>query len=111
MALKLSGDNKFWVRVINDTLVILKDLAYADDSLTPCADLITLQRKADIVSAFAIIFGFEISITKLRSLLMEWGNEVPKHLFPSSSSANGNGLSVKWVLAGRSQRKERTVKT
>ena len=29
-----------------------------------------------------MIFGFEISVAKLRSLLMEWGNEVPTYLFP-----------------------------
>ena len=73
VALKLGADTKFWVRVRGDKLVSLKDLAYADDSLLPCPDL---------VSAFCMIFGFELSITKLRSLLMEWDNEVPDHLFP-----------------------------
>ena len=48
----------------------------------PCSDLVLLQRKVDIVSAFCMIFGFELSIPKLRSLLMEWGNEVSDHLFP-----------------------------
>ena len=60
----------------------LKDQAYADDSLTPCSDIETLQRKADIVSTFAMIFGFDISIKKLRSLIMEWGSEIPDHIFP-----------------------------
>ena len=39
-----------------------KRAAYADDSLTPCSDMETLQRKEDIVSTFAMIFGFDISI-------------------------------------------------
>ena len=82
VALKLGTKGKFWVRARGDTLVSLKDQAYADDSLTPCSDLLTLQRKADIVSTFAMIFGFEISIIKLRSFLMQWENEIPEHIFP-----------------------------
>ena len=45
--------------------------------LSPGSDLNILQQKADIVSAFAIIFNFEITIIKLRSLLMQCGNEIP----------------------------------
>ena len=58
VALKLGSDTKFWVRAKGDKLVSLKDLAYADDSLAPCSDLVLLQRKANIVSAFCMIFGF-----------------------------------------------------
>ena len=71
VALKLGTKGKFWLRARQDKLVSLKDQAYADDSLTPCSDIETLQRKADIVSTFAMIFGFDISIKKLRSLIME----------------------------------------
>jgi hypothetical protein len=82
VALKLGTKGKFWLRARQDKLVSLKDQAYADDSLTPCSDIETLQRKADIVSTFAMIFGFDISIKKLRSLIMEWGSEIPDHIFP-----------------------------
>ena len=34
------------------------------------------------MSTFAMIFGFEISMIKLRSLLMQWGNEISEHIFP-----------------------------
>ena len=44
--------------------------------LSPGSDLALLQQKSDIVSALAVIFCFEITILKLRSLLMEWGHEV-----------------------------------
>ena len=44
--------------------------------LSPGSDLVILQQKADIVSAFAIIFSFDIAIDKLCSLLMEWGHEM-----------------------------------
>ena len=83
VALKLGTKGNFWLRARQYKLVSLKDQAYADDSLTPCSAIETLQRKADIVSTFAMIFGFDISIKKLRSLLMEWGSEIPDHIFPT----------------------------
>ena len=44
--------------------------------------MVVLQQKADIVSAFAIIFNFDIAIDKVRSLLMEWGHEMTDALLP-----------------------------
>ena len=110
VALKLGADGKFWLRARGDTLVSLKNQAYADDSLTPCSDLTLLQRKADIVSAFAMIFGFEISVTQLRSLLMEWGNEVPTYLLPKLVIHTWGLVRVKLGLAGRYPRKTRMVR-
>ena len=63
-------------------LVEMMDTTNADDLLSPTSDLELLQRKANIVSAFAMIFGLEISITKLRSLFMEWDTEIPARLLP-----------------------------
>ena len=40
--------------------------AYMDDLIVPSATLKSLQRKADIISAFCIIFGVDIAIPKLR---------------------------------------------
>ena len=82
VALKLGTQSKFWVRGRNDKLHTLADTAYADDMLSPGSDLVILQQKADIVSAFAIIFSFDIAIDKLRSLLMEWGHEMSDALLP-----------------------------
>ena len=62
VALKLGTKGNFWLRARQDKLISLKDQAYADDSLTLCSDIEKLQRKADIVSTFAMIFGFDISI-------------------------------------------------
>ena len=82
MALKIGTQSKFWVRGRNDRLHSLSDTAYVDDMLSPGSDLVILQQKADIVSAFAIIFSFDIAIDKLRSLLMEWGHEMSDALLP-----------------------------
>ena len=43
------------------------DTAAADDLLSACGTLQALQHKADIVSAFCIIFGLDIATTKLRT--------------------------------------------
>jgi len=82
VALKLGTKSQFWVRGRDDKLHSLSDTAYADDMLSPGSDLVILQQKADIVSAFAIIFNYDIAIDKLRSLFMEWGHEVSDTLLP-----------------------------
>ena len=46
------------------------DTAAADDLLSACGTLQALQHKADIVSAFCIIFGLDIATTKLRTELV-----------------------------------------
>ena len=48
-------------------LIYTHDPAYMDDLITPSATLISLQRKADIVTAFYIILGVDIAIQKLNS--------------------------------------------
>ena len=46
-------------------LIYTHNPAYMDDLITPCATLESLQRKADVISAFCIIFGVNIAILKL----------------------------------------------
>ena len=55
-----------------------RDTGYADDLVSIMTTLFGLQRKADIVSAFAIIFGLDIAIAKLRACKVEWGQENPQ---------------------------------
>ena len=43
-------------------LIYTHNPAYMDDLITPSARLESLQRKADIISAFCIIFGVDIAI-------------------------------------------------
>ena len=50
-------------------------MAAADDLLSTCGSLDCLQLKADVVSAFCIIFGLDVATTKLRTYHVRWGNE------------------------------------
>eukprot|EP01036_Dinobryon_divergens_P062056 gene62056-biopygen41823 len=47
-------------------VVASQDTCYADDLLSPAATLDNLQLKADLVSAFALVFGLDIASNKLR---------------------------------------------
>jgi hypothetical protein len=46
------------------------ETAYADDLLSGARTQEALQRKADIVSTFCMIFGLQLSTTKLRRFVM-----------------------------------------
>ena len=48
------------------TPYIVGDMGYADDLVSTASTLQGLQRQADIVSAFALCFDMEISVSKLR---------------------------------------------
>jgi hypothetical protein len=53
----------------------LPDNAFADDTLSFAADHDTLQEKANIVSAFSIIFGTDLRADKLRVAHYSYGSE------------------------------------
>jgi hypothetical protein len=53
----------------------VQDTAYADDLFSISARKEGLQLKADIVSAFAGVFGIKIATTKLRTFAKCWGSE------------------------------------
>ena len=50
----------------------VNEIAYADDIESASRSAEDMQRKADIVSAFCIIMGIQISVTKLRRLVHTW---------------------------------------
>ena len=56
-------------------LYTVGDMGYADDLVSTASTLAGLQRQADIVSAFAICFDMEISVSKLR--LARFGSPLP----------------------------------
>ena len=64
---------KIQIRTFGWTLGAAQDVAFVDDlqSIAPTAQV--LQHKADIVSAFAIIFGMVLSVKKLRYLVAHFG--------------------------------------
>jgi hypothetical protein len=80
-------------------LHVSRDTGYADDLVSAKSTLAGLQAKADIVSAFAIIFGLDIAVAKLRACKVEWGHETPLE-------ANSNTLAVHkygWIQAEAEQ--------
>eukprot|EP01041_Mallomonas_annulata_P042115 gene42115-biopygen5005 len=54
------------------TLTLSQDKCYADDLLSATATIPHLQTKADLVSAFALIFGLDIATNKLRLHAQIW---------------------------------------
>ena len=73
-ALHAIDPTPFLVRTDNH-LSHQEDTAYADDLFSISARREGLQLKADVVSAFTIIFGLRIAIHKLRSFAKCWGEE------------------------------------
>ena len=73
-ALESANLHPFLVRS-GSSLHPVQDTAYADDLFSISARKEGLQLKADIVSAFAGIFGIKIATTKLRTFAKCWGSE------------------------------------
>ena len=59
--------DRFYTKGSSDVLTPALDIAYADDLLSGMSSLAGIQEKANIVSAFAIIFGLDIATSKLRT--------------------------------------------
>jgi hypothetical protein len=68
-ALSSVDEGHFYIRRHNNILTPAHDIAYADDLISGRSTLLGLQHKADIVSAFSIIFGLDIATDKLRTFL------------------------------------------
>ena len=61
----------------HDGLAIAQEnSAFVDDLSSFMGTYEGIQREADIISAFCIIFGIEISITKLRASRLQWGHTI-----------------------------------
>ena len=56
----------------NGELQNVQAIGFADDLLSAAGSIETLQKQADIVSIFAMIFGLEIAHSKLRTLSTNW---------------------------------------
>jgi len=69
-----SDPTLFFVRY-GHSLHPVQDTAFADDLFYISARREGLQIKADIVSAFAAIFGIKIATTKLRTFAKCWGTD------------------------------------
>ena len=83
-ALSSASTQPFSTRSQDHLIRTTQDTAYADDLLSISATTVGLQAKADIVSAFCIIFGMDIAASKLRAVQIHWGQE-DRHCDASSS--------------------------
>ena len=77
-ALSSVEEGCFYTLKHDDTLAPSEDIAYADDLVSGMSSITGLQLKADIVSAYAIIFGLDIATTKLRTFLHHPSGIIPK---------------------------------
>jgi len=66
-ALSSVSSNHFYIASSSGRLSLASDIAYADDLLSGMASLTGLQLKADIVSAYSLIFSLDIAVSKLRT--------------------------------------------
>ena len=76
-ALASSTLHPLYTRGLDHQIRATQDTAYADDLLSISATCAGLQSKADIVSAFCVIFGMDIAAPKLRAIQIHWGQEDP----------------------------------
>jgi hypothetical protein len=51
------------------------EIAYVDDAISITGTHAALQAKADVMSAFAIVINIELSLAKLRTFAVQWGND------------------------------------
>ncbi len=56
---------------------------FADDLLAAATGSKGLQQLADVVSAFCVVFGFDIKVAKLRAFLLQWGHEQDLEVNPT----------------------------
>ena len=73
-ALEGSDPTPFLIR-LRHSLHPVQDTAFADDLFSVSALREGLQIKADIISAFAAIFGIKIATTKLCTFAKCWGTD------------------------------------
>ena len=74
-AVSMAENGKFYTRGKDSEINEIKDPAYADDLNSFSSSLEGLQEKADIVSAFCIVMGIDLSPKKLRAFMRIWGGE------------------------------------
>ena len=92
-ALSTVNEGSFYIRRHTNVLEPAHDIAYADDLISGMSTRQGLQLKADIVSAFSIIFGLDIATNKLRTFLHFPTGVIP----PSSQHQNITIFTTGWT--------------
>jgi len=65
----------FHVQGVDSVAFPVPDIAYVDDAISITGSFAAIQAKADIMSAFAVMINIELSLKKLRTFAIHWGNE------------------------------------
>jgi hypothetical protein len=71
-ALQMGAEESYAYTDIEGHMHTVKDMAFADDLMSPSRTLPGIQRKANIVSAFCLIFGLQMMPKKLRAFRMDF---------------------------------------
>ena len=70
----------FFVQDLAQVSSAVPDIAYVDDAISITGTFDALQEKADVMSAFALLINIELSLKKLRTFAVQWGNQFrPDH--------------------------------
>ena len=100
LALDAEHQKGRWIKGTSNQSYRMTETAYADDLLSYAPTAAELQRKADIVSAFCVVMGLQLSTSKLRRFVMihsgldgEANATVVhhKHWMPESIAAQNDG--------------------
>ena len=71
---------EFFVQDLAQVSTAVPDIAYVDDAISITGTFDALQEKADVMSAFALAINIELSLKKLRTFAVQWGNHFrPDH--------------------------------
>jgi len=65
---------EFFVQGLRQVSRAVPNIAYVDDAISITGSFQALQAKADIMSAFAMVINIELSLKKLRTFAVQWGN-------------------------------------
>jgi len=71
---------EFLIQALSQVSIPVPDIVYVDDAISVTGSFEALQAKADVMSAFAMVINIELSLKKLRTFAVQWGNDGrPEH--------------------------------
>ena len=73
-ALAAVASGPFHTQDLSQVTGVVPDIAYVDDAVSVTGTFAALQEKADVMFAFACLVNIELSLKKLRTFAVQWGN-------------------------------------
>ena len=124
-SLDMVDDGRFFFQTGGGGIEAAKDTAAADNLVSFAGTHEALQAKANLVSAFCLIFGLEVAAHKLRCFHLTWGNPnrpAPTHILihlvgwtprevPLQSDGLMKHLGVRWDMSMDNDTQERLATT